>query len=80
MTTSTQLNGNSPLADHRRAPQSAAELMQANEVMMEQLQYLTDLATEHGMCGCSACQRYVRVHSVLLEIFACAPVSLARAA
>jgi hypothetical protein len=70
MTTSTQLKGSSPLADHRLAPQAAADLAHANAVMKEQLQYLADLACEHGMCDCPACQRYLRVRSALLEIFA----------
>jgi hypothetical protein len=58
----------------------------ANDVMMEQLKYLASVAREHGMCACSACQRYVRVRSVLLEIFAkpanapCTPTVLAKAA
>jgi hypothetical protein len=57
-----------------------------NDVMMEQLQYLENIAGEHGMCACSACQRYARVRTVLLEIFAkpanapCTPTVLAKAA
>lgn len=70
MTTSTPFNGSSSPADHRIAPQAAAELAHAKDVMVEQLAYLADLASEHGMCGCSACQRYLRVRSVLLEVFA----------
>ena len=87
MTTSTQLNGSGPLADRRLAPQAAAELAHANDVMMEQLEYLANLASEHGTCGCSACQRYLRVRSVLLEVFVepsangpPTPAGLARAA
>jgi len=38
-------------------------------VMREQLEYLIDHATEHIECGCPECQRYLRVRSILLEIF-----------
>jgi len=79
MTTSTQLYGRSPLADHRLAPQAAADLAHANDVMMEQLEYLGDLASEHGICGCSDCQRYLRVRAVLLEIFEGPPAKRLRA-
>ena len=47
-----------------RAPEPADE----NDVMREQLEYLIAHATERA-CGCSACQRYLRVRSLLLEIF-----------
>jgi hypothetical protein len=85
MTQSARLTRSTP-ADHCFVPQAAAELVHAHDVMSEQLQYLVDLASEHGVCGCSACQRYLRVRSVLLEIFAeepsasHAPSRLARAA
>jgi hypothetical protein len=39
-----------------------------NEVLREQLEYLIDHA-ERGACGCHACERYLRVRSILLEIF-----------
>jgi hypothetical protein len=41
----------------------------ACDVMREQLEYLIGHATEPGACACSDCQRYLRVRSVLLEIF-----------
>ncbi|HUJ20146.1 MAG TPA: hypothetical protein VLX58_01435 [Bryobacteraceae bacterium] len=37
--------------------------------MREQLEYLIGHVTERGICGCAECQRYLRVRSVLLEIF-----------
>jgi hypothetical protein len=37
--------------------------------MQEQLDYLIEHTTRHTQCGCSACQRYIRVRSILLEIF-----------
>lgn len=40
-----------------------------NDVMLEQLEYLIDHTAEHVQCGCSECRRYLRVRSVLLEIF-----------
>jgi hypothetical protein len=72
MVTLTELNGSgasSRAVDHRLAPQ-AAELAYTNDVMLEQLEFLLDHAAEHGICGCSACQRYLRVREVLMEIFA----------
>jgi hypothetical protein len=39
------------------------------DVMREQLEYLLDHISGRGVCGCSACQRYLRVRSELLAIF-----------
>ncbi len=51
-----------------RVPEPADE----SDVMREQLEYLIGHATERGTCGCSECQRHLRVRSLLLEIF-CEP-------
>ena len=40
-----------------------------SDVRREQLEYLIGHATERGICGCSGCQRYLHVRSLLLEIF-----------
>jgi hypothetical protein len=48
-----------------RVPEPADE----SDVMREQLEYLIAHASERGNCGCSECQRYLRVRSLLLEIF-----------
>ena len=40
-----------------------------HDVMREQLEYLIAHAAERGTCGCSDCQRYLRVRYLLLEIF-----------
>jgi len=40
-----------------------------SDVMREQLDYLIGHAAERGTCGCSECQRYLRVRSLLLAIF-----------
>jgi len=48
-----------------RVPEPADE----KDVMREQLEYLIGHTTERGMCGCSDCQRYLRVRALLLEIF-----------
>jgi len=48
-----------------RVPEPADE----NDVMREQLEYLIRHATEPGICSCSECQRFIRVRSLLLEIF-----------
>jgi hypothetical protein len=42
--------------------------------MREQLEYLIEHIAEIGMCGCSECQRFLRVRSALLEIFESGPV------
>ena len=41
----------------------------ANEVMREQLEYLIEHVADDLRCGCADCQRYLRVRSILLEIF-----------
>ena len=48
-----------------RVPEPASE----SDVMREQLEYLIEHAGERAICGCSECQRYFRVRSLLLEIF-----------
>ncbi len=48
-----------------RVPEPADE----SDVMREQLEYLIAHTSERGNCGCSECQRYLRVRSLLLEIF-----------
>jgi hypothetical protein len=40
-----------------------------NDVMREQLEYLIGHVADRGLCGCSECQRYLRVRGYLLEIF-----------
>ncbi|HVN02861.1 MAG TPA: hypothetical protein VMT86_00510 [Bryobacteraceae bacterium] len=39
------------------------------DVMREQLDYLIEHAVRAPGCGCPDCQRYLRVRSILLEIF-----------
>jgi hypothetical protein len=41
-----------------------------NDVMREQIEYLIDHTAAHIQCGCSECRRYLRVRSILFEIFA----------
>ncbi|HLY16730.1 MAG TPA: hypothetical protein VKR61_05875 [Bryobacteraceae bacterium] len=48
-----------------RVPLAADE----TDVMREQLDYLIDHVAVAGQCGCPECQRYLRVRSILLEIF-----------
>lgn len=45
------------------------ELADETDVMREQLEYLIEHAARQATCGCSECQRYLRVRSILLEIF-----------
>jgi len=46
-------------------PETADE----SEILREQLEYLIEHTAEEMQCGCSECQRYLRVRSILLEIF-----------
>ncbi len=39
------------------------------DVLREQLDYLMDCAAQHSHCDCSECRRFLRVRSILLEIF-----------
>jgi hypothetical protein len=55
-----------PQTEMPRIPEPADE----TDVMREQLEYLIEHAAHEGPCGCSECQRYLRVRSILLEIFA----------
>ena len=48
-----------------RVPDPANE----DDVLREQLEYLIAHMAERGACGCPECLRYLRVRSVLLEIF-----------
>ena len=54
-----------PQAAVARIPEPADE----TEVMREQLEYLIEHSAQQVQCGCSECQRYLRVRSILLEIF-----------
>ncbi len=54
-----------PQIEMPRIPEPANE----TDVMREQLEYLIAHTADAGQCGCSECQRYLRVRSVLLEIF-----------
>lgn len=55
-----------PQIELPRIPEPADEA----DVLREQLEYLIANATLEAPCGCSECQRYFRVRSILLEIFA----------
>lgn len=54
-----------PQVEVLRTPAAPAE----TDILREQLEYLIDHATGSPQCGCSECQRYLRVRSILLEIF-----------
>ncbi|MGC9944801.1 MAG: hypothetical protein ABSF64_00260 [Bryobacteraceae bacterium] len=55
-----------PQVERQRIPEPAAQA----DILREQLEYLIAHADGNAQCGCSACQRYVRVRSALLEVFA----------
>ena len=59
------------------APLAARVIAAANEaeVMLEQIEYLIEHA-RGGVCGCAQCERYLRVRSVVMEVFADAPQSV----
>ena len=40
-----------------------------SDILREQLDYLIDHAAGQVDCQCSECRRYLRVRSILLEIF-----------
>ena len=54
-----------PQVELPRIPEPADE----TDILREQLDYLIEHASRNAQCGCSECQRYLRVRSVLLEIF-----------
>jgi hypothetical protein len=60
-----------PQVELARVPEAAAE----SDILREQLEYLIDHTAGNAPCGCSDCQRYLRVRSVLLEIFAEPPAA-----
>lgn len=55
-----------PQVELPRVPEATDE----SDVLREQLEYLIEHAARGVACGCTECQRYLRVRSVLLEIFA----------
>jgi hypothetical protein len=55
-----------PQVELSRIPESADE----TDILREQLEYLIEHAAANVQCGCSECQRYSKVRSILLEIFA----------
>ena len=55
-----------PQVERQRIPEPANE----TDILREQLEYLVGHAASNPQCGCSECQRYLRVRSALLEIFA----------
>jgi len=54
-----------PQVELQRVPNPADE----TDVLREQLEYLIEHTAQEVQCGCSECQRYLRVRSILLEIF-----------
>jgi hypothetical protein len=54
-----------PQLEPQRIPEPADE----TDILREQLEYLIEHSAGNAQCGCSECQRYLRVRSVLLEIF-----------
>jgi len=64
-----ELNGITTTPDGGLSLPRVLEPADENDVLREQLEYLIGHTTDHGLCGCSECQRYLRVRALLLEIF-----------
>jgi hypothetical protein len=60
-----------PQVELRRISEPADE----TDVLREQLEYLIEHTARNAQCGCSECQRYLKVRSALLEIFAEPPLN-----
>ncbi len=69
MVAQAELNGTTRVPSNELSLPRVPEPADENDVLREQLEYLIGHATERGICGCSDCQRYLRVRSALLEIF-----------
>lgn len=54
-----------PQVELARIPEPVDE----SDILREQLEYLIEHAARNGRCGCSECQRYLKVRSALLDIF-----------
>jgi hypothetical protein len=63
-----------PQVERQRIPEPAAEA----DILREQLEYLIEHAAGNAQCGCSECQRYVRVRAALLAIFTKPPQAKVR--
>jgi hypothetical protein len=68
-----ELDGKGTTANKRLNVPRVPGPVDETDVMREQLEYLIEHATEKGICGCSECQRFLRVRSELLEIFTSGP-------
>jgi hypothetical protein len=64
-----ELNGTTTMPDGGLNLPRVLEPANENDVMREQLEYLIGHTADRGLCGCSECQRYLRVRALLLEIF-----------
>ena len=69
MAAHAELDGTKATPHNISSLPKVAEPADESDVMREQLEYLIGHATEPGACGCSECERYLRVRSLLLEIF-----------
>jgi hypothetical protein len=69
MVAHAELNGITAMPDGGLNLPRVSEPADENDVMREQLEYLIGHTADQGLCGCSECQRYLRVRALLLEIF-----------
>jgi hypothetical protein len=69
MPTRADIDHDAARVDSGTALPRLPDLADENDVMREQLEYLIDHTAEHIQCECPECRRYVRVRSILLEIF-----------
>ena len=69
MTAHAELNGTTAVLPSGSNLRRVLEPADENDVLRDQLEYLIGHAADQSSCGCSDCQRFLRVRSVLLEIF-----------
>ena len=55
-------------ADHAILPKNAG-VAKTDDILREQLEYLIGHVSDKIVPGCSECRRYIRVRSLLLQIF-----------
>jgi len=58
----------STTADRAMLPKSV-RLPETDDILREQLEYLIEHVSDKIVPGCSECRRYIRVRSLLLQIF-----------
>jgi hypothetical protein len=71
-TQGTPENVDSGAADRSAARSRVVTAVDANDIMMDQLEFLIE-HVQAGVCGCEQCERYWRARAVLMDVFADSP-------